>query len=132
MKNIKNLYITLVQPIIENYQQAWCLHLQKHIEKLERVQRRATKMITGISKLPCYLRLRVCGLLSLRHRQQENIEAKPYSLSRKTQVNSRLDTRHKFFSQLIIKPWNTLPSDCVNALTANNLKTKYQNYCHNH
>ena len=45
---------------------------------------------------------------------------------------SRLDERHKFFSQQVIKPWNTLPSDCVNAPTVNNFKTKYQNYCHNH
>ena len=63
MKNIQNLYITLVQLIIKNCQQAWCPHLQKDIDKLESVQRRATKMITGICKLPCYLRLRNCGLL---------------------------------------------------------------------
>ena len=49
MKNIKNLYITLV--INENGQQAWYPH-QKDIDKLESVQWRATKMITGICKLP--------------------------------------------------------------------------------
>ena len=65
MKNIKHLYITLVRPIIENCQQAWCPHLQKDIDNLESVQRGATKMITGISKLPYYLRLQKCGLLSL-------------------------------------------------------------------
>ena len=61
VKNIKNLYITLVRPIIENCQQA----SQKDIDNLESVQRGATKMITGISKLPYYLRLQKCGLLSL-------------------------------------------------------------------
>ena len=62
VKNIKNLYITLVRPITENCQQAWCPHLQKDIDNLESVQR---DMITGISKLPYYLRLQKCGLLSL-------------------------------------------------------------------
>ena len=62
VKNIKNLYITLVRPIIENCQQAWCPHLQKDIDNLESVQR---DMITGISKLPYYLRLQKCCLLSL-------------------------------------------------------------------
>ena len=65
IKNIIHFYMILVRPIIENCQQAWCPHFQKDIDKLESVQRRATKMITGISKLPYYLRLRKCGLLSL-------------------------------------------------------------------
>ena len=67
----KNLYITLVRSIIENCQQAWSPHLQKDIDKLESVQRRATKMITGISKLSYYLRLRKCGLLSLQDRRKK-------------------------------------------------------------
>ena len=47
IKDIKNLYITLVRPIIENCQQAWCPHLEKDIDNLESVHRRATKMTTG-------------------------------------------------------------------------------------
>ena len=68
MRNIKHLYITLVRPIIKNCQQAWCPHFLKDIDKLESVQRWATKIITGICKLPCYLRLRKCGLLSRQDR----------------------------------------------------------------
>ena len=70
MKNIKNVCITLVRPIIESCQQAWYPHLQKDIGKLESVQRRATKMVTGISKLPYNVRLRKCGLLSLLDRRK--------------------------------------------------------------
>ena len=111
------------------------------------------------AKLPYYLRLRKCGLLSLQDRRKRADMLEVFKIingftdmdtksifelshtppSRKTQqVNSstprhsRLDARHQFFSQRVIKPWNTLPSDCVNALTFNNFKTKYQNYCHNH
>ena len=98
-------------------------------------------MITGISKLPYYLRLRKFGLLSLQDRRkkadmlevfkiingftdidirhQENIRANPYPRPGRhnksiVQHHSRLDARHKFFSQRVIKPWNTLPGDCVN------------------
>ena len=157
MKIIKNLYITLVRPIIENCQQAWCPHLQKDIDNLESVQRRATKMITGISKVPYYLRLRKCGLLSLQDRRKRadildvfkiingftDIDTKRiFELIHTTypgrhnksivRHHSQLDAYHKFFSQRVIKPCNTLPSDCVNALIVHNFKTKYQNYCHNH
>ena len=108
-------------------------------------------MITGNAKLPYYLRLRKCGLLSLRDRRKRADMLEVFNIinvftdtdtkrifelnpvqENTTRHHSRLDARHKFFSQRVIKPWNTLPSDCVNALTVNNFKTKYQNCCHNH
>ena len=114
-------------------------------------------MITGISKLPYYMRLRKCGLLSLQDRRKRADMLEVFKIingftdidtkrifklihtpcpgrHNKSIVrhHSRLDASHKFFSQRVIKLRNTLPSDCVNALTVNNFKTKYQNYCHNH
>ena len=48
IKDIKNLYVTFVRPIIENCHQARSPHLEKDIDNLESVHRRATKMTIGI------------------------------------------------------------------------------------
>ena len=98
-------------------------HIFRNIDKLESVQRRATKMITGISKLPYYLILRKCGLLSLQDKRKsadmlevfkiingftdidtkrifELIHTPPPGRHSKSIVrhHNRLDAHHKFFS----------------------------------
>ena len=99
MKNIKNVYITLVRPIIENCQQARSPYLQKDIDKLESVQRRATKMLTGISKLPYYLRLRKCGLLSLHDRRKRADMLEVFKI-----INGFTDIDTKIIFELIHTP----------------------------
>ena len=100
VKNIKNLYITLVRPIIENCQQAWCPHLQKDIDNLESVQRGATKMITGISKLPYYLRLQKCGLLSLQDSRKRADMLEVFTIINRF---TDIDTRREYSS--LSTPW---------------------------
>ena len=46
------IYKTLVRPRMEHAIQAWSPHLQKDIIKLEKVQRRATKLIPSLADRP--------------------------------------------------------------------------------
>ena len=47
----KELYVSLVRPHLEYAVQAWNPHLQGEIDKIERVQRRATRIPFGFEKL---------------------------------------------------------------------------------
>jgi hypothetical protein len=65
------LYRTLVRPILEYGNVSWCLITKEDSDALERIQRRATRMICGLTNMEYPQRLQVLNIPTLlfrRHR----------------------------------------------------------------
>jgi hypothetical protein len=146
---IVKLYKALVRPRLEYCVQVWSPYHRGDINMLERIQKRATKMIVGFQNYSYEERLRKTGLQCLEERRIRGDLIQVYKMIRgmdKLDYNkffkiqpptitlghsyklikerSRLDIRKYFFSQRVVSAWNALPGEVVEAGTVNAFKNK--------
>ena len=65
---VQGLYKSIVRSHLDYYVQAWRPHYRKGIDKLEKMQRRATRMVEGLGEYSYEDRLRILGLTTLETR----------------------------------------------------------------
>ena len=146
------LYKALVRPRMEYAVQAWSPQLRKDIVKLEKVQRRATKMIPSLASLPYEDRLKKLNLTTLEDRRHRGDMIEVYKILngidkiqddfldldtnprtrghmfKLKKLRYRTQKRTMFFTARIVNRWNELPDWVVQAKTVSSFKNRYDEF----
>ena len=142
------LYKSLVRPILEYCVAIWHPHLQRDINEIEKVQRRATKLISSIKNHTYSQRLAILKLDSLTFRRRRNDMIQIFRILKgfdKIDINTffkmsvegttrghrfkiskiRANTNFKMhsFSYRTVNDWNSLSKETVQCETINSFKS---------
>ena len=150
---IVSLYKAIVRQHLEHFIQTWRPYRKMDIDKVERIRRRATKMIPELRDLSYESRLLQCGLTTLETRRLRGDQIEVFKITNgyedvdrnmffkfkegsrtrghKTALvkeQCRLDMRKYSFSQRVINKLNILPNECFNASSVNMFKNRIDRY----
>ena len=145
-ESFKILYKSLIRPILEYCSVIWFPLFKHEALEIEKVQRRATKLIPNLKELSYQERLKSLNITTLAYRRQrtdilqvfrivKQIDRIPFDafFSYNTQPTRghsyKLDKprastklRQNSFSHRVIDLWNNLPEKAVNCKTINSFK----------
>ena len=145
----KRVYPSYVRSHLENSVQVWSPHLLGDIDRLEKVQRRATKSVRGLRDYSYEERLKMLKLHSLSKRRLRGDLIEVFKMVRGLsglkfddffqyaeqgstrghrfklfKMRSNFNKRLVFFSQRVINEWNGLNESVVEAESVNTFKNR--------
>jgi hypothetical protein len=147
------LFTTMVRPHLEYGNVIWHPRFRRDSVEIEKVQRRATKLIPEIKHLPYDKRLRSLKLPSLQHRRRRGDMIQTYKIlneidridstlffdisaasvtrghSQKiVKKHARLGSRQSVFSQRVVNDWNSLPAEVIDSQSVNSFKSRLDKF----
>ena len=156
-KIITQLYKSLVRPHLDYCSPVWRPYLQKDINLIEKVQKRATRMVEGFRGVDYFSRLKSMRLTTLETRrlradlievfkivngfeglreeqffERKQVEEGACGTRRNSHAlykkRFRLDVAKFSFSNRIINEWNRLPNKVIESRNVNAFKGKLDDY----
>ena len=148
---VKKIITAIIRPSLEYGAVVWSPHLKKDIDKLERVQRAATRWAPTLRDLSYEDRLQKLGLITLEERRKRgdmimlfncitgrvNIDKDDFLIlnTRKTRGHNKKlivkrgdkDVKKYSFPNRTIESWNSLPNHVVCAKNVHQFKKLYDN-----